>query len=67
MRTATGLFLGLGACLTSFAVGKNQDHVRRKGERRREEEGKKGGREGSGKSKGDGERMCRLPTWTSKS
>ncbi|KAM3568080.1 hypothetical protein VYU27_009791, partial [Nannochloropsis oceanica] len=27
MRTATGLFLGLGACLTPLAVGKKQDHA----------------------------------------
>lgn len=67
MRTATGLFLGLGACLTPLAVGKKQDHVRRKRGRRREDKGKQAGREGSDMSKVDGDQMCDLPIRASKS
>lgn len=67
MRTAAGLFLGLGACLTPLAVGKKQDHVRRKRGRRREDKGKQAGREGSDMSKVDGDQMCDLPIRASKS
>ena len=48
MRTASGLFLGLGGCLASLALGEKQDSVGREGGREGREgrAGREGGREG---------------------
>lgn len=51
MRTASGLFLSLGACLASLTLGEKQDSVGRREGR----EGRREGREGEEGGQGGGE------------